>query len=72
MQIRTGPPYLHRELKARAAFEGTSLAGYLLREKRQYPERPAVEEMRKRLAKRQPVRPHPSPAAVVREMRESR
>jgi plasmid stability protein len=72
VQIRNVPTGVHRELKARAALEGLSLSEYLLREMRQVLERPTLEELRKRLAGRQPVRPHPAPAAAVRAERKSR
>lgn len=72
VQIRNVPSELHRELKARAALEGMSLSDYLLRELRQALERPTPEEMRKRLAGRRPVRPHPAPAAAVRAERTNR
>jgi plasmid stability protein len=72
IQIRNVPSQVHRELKARAALEGMSLSDYLLRELRLVVERPTIEELRKRLASREPVRPHPSPAAVVRAERDSR
>jgi plasmid stability protein len=72
VQIRNVPSELHRELKARAALEGMSLSEYLLRELRQVLDRPTLDEMRKRLASREPVRPHPAPAAAVRAERQVR
>lgn len=69
VQIRNGPPGLHRELKARAALEGMSLSESLLRESRHAPDRPTLNEMRERLSRRQPVRPNPAPAAAVRAER---
>ncbi len=72
VQIRNVPADLHRELKARAALEGLSLSDYLLREIRQALERPTLEELRKRLAAREPIRPRPAPAAAVRAERKSR
>jgi len=72
VQIRNVPADLHRELKARAALEGLSLSDYLLREIRQVLERPTIEELRKRLADRQPVRARPAPAAAVRAERTRR
>ncbi|MGH9686610.1 MAG: FitA-like ribbon-helix-helix domain-containing protein [Candidatus Acidiferrales bacterium] len=72
VQIRNVPSELHRELKARAALEGMSLSDYLLRELRHAIDRPTLEEMRKRLASREPVRPRISPAAAVRGERKSR
>jgi plasmid stability protein len=72
VQIRNVPSDLHRELKARAALEGMSLSDYLLRELRHALDRPTLEEMRRRLASRRPVQPHPAPAAAVRAERKSR
>jgi hypothetical protein len=66
------PSDLHRELKARAALEGMSLSEYLLREIRNAVDRPTLDEMRKRLSSRHPVRPRPAPAAVVRAERKGR
>ena len=57
VQIRNVPSDLHRELKARAALEGMSLSDYLLREVRYALGRPTLDEIRKRLSSRQPVRP---------------
>jgi antitoxin FitA len=72
VQIRNVPSDLHRELKARAALEGMSLSEYLLRELRHAVDRPTLDEMRKRLLGRRPVRPRPTPAAAVRAERNSR
>lgn len=72
VQIRNVPAELHRELKARAALEGMSLSEYLLRELRHAADRPTLEEMRKRLERRRPVRLRQSLAAAVRAERERR
>jgi len=72
VQIRNMPSDLHRELKARAALEGMSLSDYLLRELRHVLDRPTLDEIRKRLARLEPVRPRLSPAAAVRAERDSR
>ena len=72
VQIRNVPSDLHRELKARAALEGMSLSDYLLRELRHALDRPTIEELRRRLETRQPVRPRLAPAAAVRAERQSR
>ncbi len=69
IQIRNVPSDLHRELKSRAALAGMSLSDYLLRESRHAPDRPTLDEMRKQLSGRQPVRLHPAPAAAVRAER---
>jgi antitoxin FitA len=70
IQIRNVPDALHRRLKARAALEGKSLSDYLLAEIREIAERPTVEEMRARLARRTPVTPSLEPALVVRAERD--
>jgi plasmid stability protein len=72
VQIRNVPSDVHRELKARAALEGMSLSEYLLRELRNALDRPTLDEMRRRLASRQRVRPIPAPAAAVRAERKRR
>jgi plasmid stability protein len=72
VQIRNMPSDLHRELKARAALEGMSLSDYLLRELQNAADRPTLEEMRKRLERRRPVRLRQSAAAAVRAERNSR
>lgn len=72
VQIRNVPSELHRELKARAALEGMSLSEYLLRELRHVVERPTLDEMRKRLERRRPVRLRQSAAEVIRAERDSR
>ena len=72
VQIRNVPSDLRRKLKARAALEGRSVSDYLLRELRHALDRPTLDEIRKRLSSRQPVRPHPTAAAAVRAERNSR
>jgi hypothetical protein len=69
IQIRNVPSDLHRRLKARATLESMSVSDYLLRELRHALDRPTLDEIRKRLSSRQPVRPHPSPAVAVRAER---
>jgi len=72
VQIRNVPSGLHRELKARAALEGMSLSDYLLRELRYALDRPTLDEIRKRLSTRLPVRPRRAPAVAVRDERNTR
>lgn len=72
VQIRNVPSDVHRALKARAALEGMSLSEYLLRELRMSLERPTLDEIKARLAGRQPVQPRPAPAAAVRAERMNR
>ena len=69
IQLRHVPDDLHRALKARAALEGLSLSDYLLREVRRIAERPTVDELRQRLARRAPVAPRVSPVRAVRAER---
>ena len=70
IQIRNVPEALHRKLKARAALSGMSLSDYLLREVRAVAERPTIEELRARLAKRSPVTAAVDPVAIIREERD--
>ncbi|MGH7150264.1 MAG: hypothetical protein ACREIU_06190 [Planctomycetota bacterium] len=70
LQIRHVPDELHRRLKARAALEGLTLSDYLLREVRRAAERPGIEELRARLARRSRVNPRVPPARAVRAERE--
>lgn len=72
IQIRNVPDKLHRTLKARAAMAGMSLSEYLLKEMRAIAERPSLEQLRQRLARRRSVNPDVSPADAVREERERR
>ena len=72
IQIRNVPDALHRRLKARAALAGMSLSDYLLHQIREVAERPTIEEMRARLARRSPVTPSIDTADAVRAERDSR
>ena len=71
IQLRNVPDSLHARLKARAALAGMSLSDYLIAEIRRSAERPTLQELRERLAARQPVDPQPPPAAAVRAEREA-
>jgi len=70
IQIRNVPEPTHRRLKAQAAVSGMTLSDYLLAEIRKVAERPTLEELRARLAQREPVRPQPDPVRAVRRERE--
>ena len=70
IQLRHVPDELHRKLKARAAMEGLSLSGYVLRELERLAELPALNDLRRRLSQREPVSPRTSPARAVRVERE--
>ena len=72
IQLRNVPDDLHRVLKSRAALAGKSLSDYLIAEIRRYAERPTLEELRRRLLARTPVRPTVPPAQMVREERDRR
>jgi plasmid stability protein len=72
IQLRHVPDVLHRKLKARAAMEGLSLSEYLVQEVTQIAARPTVEELRRRLEERAPVRVRTSPARAVRAERDRR
>ena len=72
IQLRHVPDALHRRLKARAALSGLPLSDYLIREVRKIAEQPTPEEMRERLAQREPYRGVTSPTDVVREERDGR
>lgn len=72
IQIRNVPDPLHRELKARAARSGMSLSDYLLDIVRRAADRATPEEMRDRLAGRDPASPAEPPSAAVRAERDAR
>ena len=72
IQIRNVPDTLHRRLKARAALAGMSLSDYLLNEIRQVAERPTLDELRARLARRPRMTPSVAPAEAVRAERDCR
>ena len=72
IQIRNVPDSLHRRLKSRAALAGMSLSDYLLQQIREVAERPTIEEMRARLARRSPVTLSIDTANAVRAERDSR
>ena len=72
IQIRNVPDTLHRKLKSRAVRAGMSLSDYLLHQIRAIAERPTIEEMRARLARRSPVTLSVDPADAVRAERDSR
>jgi antitoxin FitA len=72
IQVRNVPNEIHRRLKSRAALAGMSLSDFLLAELRRFADRPSPEEMRGRLAERQPVTLSESASAAVRAEREAR
>jgi plasmid stability protein len=70
IQLRHVPDDLHRKLKASAAIEGMSLSDYILREVRQFADKPTMSEMKERLARRRPVNLKPSPTEMIRALRD--
>ncbi|MXZ35189.1 MAG: hypothetical protein F4Z21_08070 [Acidobacteria bacterium] len=72
IQLRNVPDDLHRVLKSRAALEGKSLSKYLIAEIQRHAEYPTIEELRRRLRARTPVRPTVPPAQMIREERDRR
>lgn len=52
IQIRDVPEDVHRTLKARAAAQGTSLSGYILREVTRVARTPTPEELDERIRSR--------------------
>ena len=72
IQIRHVPDDVHRTLKSRAALEGVSLSDYLLREVQAIAARPSPAELRRRLARSEPVRTSETMADAVRAERDGR
>jgi antitoxin FitA len=72
IQIRNVPDVLHRRLKSRAALAGMSLSEYLLQQLLDVAERPTIEEMRARLARRSTVTLSVGTADAVRAERDGR
>ncbi len=72
VQIRNVPDELHRQLKARAALEGTSLSEYALAELRRSLERPTRDELLARVRARTPVTTSETAAAAIRAERDAR
>ncbi len=72
IQLRHVPDDLHRQLKARAALAGMPLSDYLIREVRKIAQKPTLEELRARLAGRDPVVLEEPVATAVRAERDAR
>lgn len=72
IQLRHVPDALHRTLKARAALAGLPLSEYLIREVRKIAERPTAEQMRARLAAREPLDTRVDPTSALRAERDAR
>jgi len=71
IQIRNVPDEVHRELKIRAARQGTTLSDLLLREITHVAERPSMDEMLARLASVPPLDRDVDIAEMVRRDRDS-
>jgi hypothetical protein len=71
IQIRNVPDELHRELKARAAYEGISLSDLIKRELEQVTSKMGSAEMERRWRNRKP-NPRIEPGDTVAIIRESR
>lgn len=72
IQLRNVPDALHRTMKARAAMAGMSLSDYLVQEIRRLAEKPTMEELRKRVASREPANLPLSGSDIIRQAREER
>lgn len=72
IQIRNVPPATHRRLKARAAAEGFTMSGYLLRMIYTHLERPSRQEVLDRIRARPIFEPDVDLAKIIREGRDSR
>jgi len=72
VQIRSVPQGLHRRLKARAALEGVSMSGYVLREIQKSLDRPTREEILERLRAAPVRRLKRSAASLIHAEREAR
>ena len=71
IQIRNVPDDLHKKLKVRAAELGMTLSDYLLKEAEQAVERPTLQEMMDRLAKKKPVQLDEDPVVTIRRHRDA-
>jgi plasmid stability protein len=71
IQICNVPDSLHRRIKSRAALAGMSLSDYLLQQIREVTERPTIEELRARLARRSAVTLSADTADAVRAERDN-
>lgn len=71
IQIRNVPDDLHKRLKARSAELGMTLSDYLLKEAEQAVEKPTLQEMMERLAKKKPVQLDEDPVVTIRRHRDA-
>jgi antitoxin FitA len=70
IQIRNVPDEFHRRLKSRADIEGLSMSDYVLREVSKALDRPTRQEVLERIRMRPRRHLKPSPAEVIRAMRD--
>lgn len=71
IQIRNVPDDLHRTLKVRAAKMGMTLSDYLLSEIERVAEKPTLQELMERLARREPVELDEPPHVTIRRLRDA-
>jgi hypothetical protein len=69
IHLRHVPDDLFRKLKSRAALEGLTLSGYLLKEFERLASYPSLAELHARIASRKPFHPRVSPAQLIRSQR---
>ncbi len=72
IQVRNVPEDVHRRVKARAALAGMSMSEYILRQLQSSLNRPTRAEILDRLAELPEADLEPSPAEMVRQLRDSR
>ena len=72
IQIRNVPQVLHRQLKARAAFEGISMSQFVLREIEKALARPSRQELLAAIRDLSETELDEAPADVLRQAREAR
>ena len=72
IQIRNVPQALHRQLKARAAFEGISMSQFVLREIEKALARPSRQELLAAIRDLSEPELDEAPADVLRQVREAR
>jgi antitoxin FitA len=71
IQVRNVPDDLHRDLKVRAAREGTTLSDYILAELPRLAHKPSAEQVLLRIRERSPVG-GPAAADLIRSERDRR
>ncbi len=72
IQIRHVNSETHEKLKRRASLEGMTLSDFLKKEIEKIVDRPTLEEITKRILKREKISIKDSPAKLIRAERDSR